>query len=959
MPPRRLVPGLPRDIETITLKCLQKDPGRRYDSAAAMAEDLRRFQVDEPIVARPVGWPERARRWCRRNPAPALSVAAVAVTLCLGTVVSMTFAVAARTEAGRAKENEIRATAARRKAQAQLIDLATASGLSAARQHEHAQALLWFTHAVRLADDDPERQRISRIRVRNWNERVIQPDFRLALPGFRNMQDRFLAFEFHISGRFLLVLSTTGAGSIWDLDRRAELAIPDAPARLSAAAFSPDGRSLALGTPGGKVEVRDFPTMRLAAGWDTEGISVTALAFSPDARRLAISDRRGARVWDVESRTFLTPRLPHPEPVETIRFDRAGRRLVTVAGDRMARTFATAGDSVEPLYPPVPQSLGNFGVSHGGADAVAPRFVDGDRVLLTVRRWENRDNRSDDLVWLDAATGIVLHTSEPPGTAERLTSLSVDLEGKTVAAFWNSVGRIFRVPKGDLAAVIPREEYWCEDAEFSPSGDELATVGHDTVVKFRSVREPDDLSLRPARHPLRHPAMTVRVRYSPDGARLAVAQWDGVIFVWRFPTAPPEDFRIAKPGPTRVAFSLDGRLAMLNGTSFRNCMLVETRVYDSATGKPSGPPLRPGGVIIDAAFSPDGKSVCTASSAADTPDARLRTIFEPDGRGGTVQIWDWATGTRRFEPIKLPTEPRGLDYHPDGSLLAVTCADGWVVLVDPTSGKTRPPIDTGVRTKPLDANLWWSNGQAKFTPDGSRLLTWELNPVVHVWDPATGRKLADLPHEGRIETVAFGPDPDLMVTCARDSQVRVWDLRVYRLAASPLTHPRWAPNARFTPAGDRIESVADDGIFREWDWRRNRSTAIHQLNDDLLIDFAMTPDRRWLVTTGAGRTQLSDALNGSPIGPPLDEGDAVNLRVTITPDGRRAIVSGFGQDVIGYDLPRMLTPAVEAVDELVNHAELISGQRVMENLELMQLTPSERGELWERRYAQMGGPPQK
>ena len=87
--PLRFVPGLPRDIETITLKCLQKDPGRRYDSGAAMAEDLRRFQVDLPIVARPVGWPERARRWCRRNPAPAISVAAVAMTLCLGTVVSM------------------------------------------------------------------------------------------------------------------------------------------------------------------------------------------------------------------------------------------------------------------------------------------------------------------------------------------------------------------------------------------------------------------------------------------------------------------------------------------------------------------------------------------------------------------------------------------------------------------------------------------------------------------------------------------------------------------------------------------------------------------------------------------------------------------------------------------------------------------------------------------------------
>jgi eukaryotic-like serine/threonine-protein kinase len=954
--PSRLVPGLPRDIETILLKCLQKDPKRRYDSATAMAEDLRRFQADEPVVARPVGWAERSWRWCRRNPTPAFSIAAVAGALCLGTVVSMTFAVAARTEAGRAKENEIRAATARSKAQAQLIDLATASGLSAARQHEHAQALLWFTHAVRLAADDPERQRVGRIRVRNWSERVVQPDYRLVLPGFRSMQDRFLAFEFHVSGRFLLVVSTTGAGLIWDLDRRSELPIPDAPARLSAAAFSPDGRLLALGTPDGKVEVRDFPTMKLVAGWDTEGTSVTAIVFSLNALRLAISDRRGARVWDVERKTFLTPRLPHPAPVETIRFDRSGRRLVTVAGDRMARTFTLAADSVEPLYPPIPHSLGHFGVSHGGADAVAPQFVDGDRVLLTVRGW---NDKSDDLVWRDAATGTVLHTSDPPGPGKRLTSLSVDPEGKTVAAFWSNVGRIFRVPNGELLAVISFEETWYENAEFSPSGEELATVGHDTFVKFRSINEPQDLSLRAARHPLRHPAMTVRVRYSPDGARLAVAQWDGIIYVWKFPTVPPEDFRIAKAGPTRVAFSRDGRLAMLNGTSYKYCMLLETRVYESDTSHPSGPPLKPGGVIIDAAFSPDGKSVCTASSAADTPNARAKIMFEPDGRGGTVQIWDWAAGTRRFEPIKLPTEPRGLDYHPDGSLLAVTCADGWVVLVDSASGTIRRVIDTRVRSTRFPANLWWSNGQAKFTPDGRRLLTWEMNDRIHIWDPATGEKLADLSHEGRIETVAFGSDPNLMITCARDSQVRVWDLREYRLAAPPLKHPRLSPNARFTPDGDQIESVSDDGIFRVWDWRQNRSTAIHRLSDASLIDFAKTPDRRWLMTTGSGLTQLSDALSGSPIAPPLYEGLSPNLRVTITPNGRRAIVSGFAQEIIGYDLPRLLTPADEAVKELVNRAELISGLRVMENLELMQLTPSERGELWERRVDQVSKTSQK
>ena len=112
--PRSRVPAIPRDLETIVLKAIARDPAMRYPSAKEMADDLRRFLEDRPIRARRASSAEQAFRWCRRNPAVASLLTAVLLVFAAGAVVAGYFAVRAEAQRQRAEDREQEANEARK-----------------------------------------------------------------------------------------------------------------------------------------------------------------------------------------------------------------------------------------------------------------------------------------------------------------------------------------------------------------------------------------------------------------------------------------------------------------------------------------------------------------------------------------------------------------------------------------------------------------------------------------------------------------------------------------------------------------------------------------------------------------------------------------------------------------------------------------------------------------------------
>jgi len=849
---REQLSALRGDLDWIVMKCLEKDRTRRYETANALAMDLRLHLEHEPVVARPPSGVYRLQKIVRRHRLWFVAGATVGLILIVAAFVSIRQAY--RATRAEHEQSRLRGIAESKASESQerLIRRYVAEGNRLVESRRPLAALPWLVEALQLEQGDTLRASHERLRIAQALDDA--PKLQLHF----DQGDWVDAIAFSPDGKRLAAgcgdhvvrISTLASGG-------AVFTNLSLPSDVRAVDFSPDGIRVAAADRDGwvrlwKAETGEAltPLMR-AADFDEDSVKRQAsrlyptARFSPDGKWLLVAwGSKSAQLRDAFTGE-LRREFPHGALVWHAAFSKDGALVVTSGDDGKARVWET--DSGAATGVPMRQNgfVGWSGFSADGKRMLTVR----DRHMVQIWEWRTGTRVGPEIT----SPKVLFHASLSP-------------DGKTfLTATWSGLARLHETGTGRIQKEFHHEGCLL-DAAFSPDGRHIAVACEDGNTWLWQA---NDSQMPAAVLPLGDAVN--RVAFSEDGKFLGTAGRSGRARVWELFSARSHLHRFATSDGQWVEFDPSAQRIVVAGGSQDG----DVRLYDVTTGKRLARATVAGATVRHARFSPDGAQVLlTAGDAAQVIDAGGRTVLPPLRHRGAVTDALWSPDgkwivTAGKEGVQLWNAGTGESSGPFAE------SDGVVALALSGDGKTIATAHTNrtVRLWSLSSRQcilapWFVRapvGKLAFAPDG-RHVAYSVVPAntdseVQVRDLTTGGLVTSVTHRNELTDFEYSRDGRRIVTTSEDRTARVWDAGTGEAISPWLIHPYEIQAAHLAPDGERLVTLGTRGFVRLW----NASTG-----EPLTSSFDFTRDNgrylaqfspggeRLLFTTGARSAWILD-----------------------------------------------------------------------------------------------------